>query len=415
MKIFLPFGLTIIDYFNDSLPDPDQIDPKHTFPVQNPNYAIERSLLNPIDCINIDDDLTGKTIGVTVNDTTRPVPNSLLLPPLLEYFHQRNAKEKNIAFFIACGTHKQILKEENEQIFPKEIIHNYSIQRHNCDDFNNLEDLGFTSRNTPVNINRDYYQRDVKVVIGNIEPHHFMGYSGGAKSAAIGLASRETIRVNHSHLMESDSFIGNYSTNPTRLDLEEIGDKISINAALNVVMNSERQIVKVLWGSPRMVMQKGIRISRLVCQKRVGKQYDLVITSAGGYPKDINLYQAQKAITHVSRIAKVNGTIILVAECSQGLGSEEFEDYLGQFRSVAELIHHFKRSKFEIGPHKAYQLAIQALRNRIIVVSSIKPSIISKTRMEYASTLKDAMEMAIKPGFPPTIAVVPHATNTMFY
>lgn len=415
MIIRIPFGQSEEIFSNKTIKRIDLIYPNHVKPVSNPFQSVKESFLTPVDQIRIGTGLSNKKIGIAVNDTTRPVPNSILLPPLLEFLHQRGVKKENISFFIACGTHQQVSKDENDLIFPDWIIKDYTINRHDCDDSGNLDFLGYTSQNTPIYINKTFYHKDIKIVVGNIEPHHFMGYSGGSKSAAIGLAGRETIRVNHSLLMKPKSFIGNYETNPTRMDLEEVGDKIGITAALNVVLNSEKQIVSVLWGSARGVMKAGIPISQKVCQKKVGKQYDLVITSPGGYPKDINLYQSQKAITHICQIAKERGTIILVAECRQGLGSREFEDYLGKFSSLNAVIDHFRQSKFEIGPHKAYQLAMQAVRNRIIVVSSIKPSIISKTHLEYAQSLSAIMEHAIDISSIQSIAVVPFATNTMFY
>jgi lactate racemase len=415
MKVIIPFGQSAQIFSDESIKIIDLILPKREEPVSDPIQAVKDSFKHPVGQMKIGLDLSNKKIGIGVNDSTRPVPNSVLLPPLLEFFLQRGTKNENISFFIASGTHQQALINENEQIFPDWVIRDYAIHRHDCDDARNLEFLGYTSRNSPIYINKSFYHNDIKIVVGNIEPHHFMGYSGGSKSAAIGLAGRETIRVNHSLLMKPESNIGSYETNPTRMDLEEIGDKIGITAVLNVVLNSEKQIVKVLWGTARGVMKVGIPISRKVCQKKIGRLYDLVITSPGGYPKDINLYQSQKAITHVCQIAKEKGTIILVAECSQGLGSQEFENYLGKFSSLNAVIDHFGNIKFEIGPHKAYQLAMQAVRNRIIVVSSLEPNIIRKTHLEYAPSLSIAMKLAVDNSFNQSVAVVPFATNTMFY
>jgi lactate racemase len=415
MKVNIPFGKSTQIFSDESIKIMDLILPKREEPVTEPIQAVKDSFEHPVGQVKISLDLSIKKIGIGVNDTTRPIPNSVLFPPLLDFFHQRGTKKENISFFIASGTHQQASINENEQIFPDWIIKEYAIHRHDCDDARNLEFLGSTSRNTPIYINKDFFHKDIKIVVGNIEPHHFMGYSGGSKSAAIGLAGRETIRVNHSFLMNPESNIGSYETNPTRMDLEEIGDKIDITAALNVVLNSDKRIVKVFWGNARSVMKAGIPFSRNVCQKKVGREYDLVITSPGGYPKDINLYQSQKAITHVCQIAKEKGTIILVAECSQGLGSQEFENYLRQFSSLNAVIEAFRNMKFEIGPHKAYQLATQAVRNRIIVVSSLKPHIIRKTHLEYAPSISTAMKMAVENSSIQSVAIVPFATNTMFF
>jgi nickel-dependent lactate racemase len=412
----IPYGISKIEFGLSSVYDTDIILPNTFTVLADPESRVYNSLKNPIDVIETGNISQGKKIGISVNDATRPVPNSILLPPLLDYLEQKGMAKEDITFFIATGTHKTSNSDEVEQIFPSSIIRKYPIHRHDCDDSTNLELLCKTSRNTPIYINKLFFHQDAKIVVGNIEPHHFMGYSGGAKSAAIGLAGRETIRMNHSHLMEPNSFIGNYDSNPTRLDLEEIGDKIQITAALNVVLNSDKEIVSVLWGTPRGVMKGGIPISRQVCQKKIEKKYDLIIASPGGYPKDINLYQAQKAITHVSLIARKNGVIILAAECREGLGSHEFENYFNQFNSFQDVINNFINSRFEIGPHKAYQLALQAVQNRIILVSSINASILEKTHLEFTSSLENAVELASNSLMPDSaIAIVPYATNTMLY
>lgn len=415
MNYSLPYGASsqTLIYYHEK--DYDIILPNDIASVSDPSLAINKALTEPIDEINLKN-IKGKKIGIAVNDNTRPVPNDLLLPPLLEYLLCNGAKKENISFFIASGTHKKTDLYEVEHIFPLTILSDYPIFRHDCDDRDNLIHLGDTIQRTPVYVNKHFFQMEIKIVVGNIEPHHFMGYSGGAKSAAIGLAGRETIRLNHSHLLEKESFIGNYENNPTRLDMEEIGDKIGITAALNVVLNVEKQIVQVFWGSPRAVMLVGIPVSRQVCQKKIGQLYDMVIASPGGYPKDINLYQAQKAITHVSMITREGGIIILLAECRAGLGSKEFEEYLGHSASPKEVVEKFQNSKFEIGPHKAYQLALQADRYRIILVSSMEPAVVKKTHLEYSQTIADAMKLANDSLSPSAKkAIVPYATNTMLY
>jgi len=414
-RIQVPYGNTEQSYTCANELEFDLVLPNNSLPINDPKIYIQNQLQSPLDKMNLDGCLAGKKVGICVNDTTRPVPNPVLLPPLLEFLTQKGIAKKDISFFIAYGTHQQKIGDE-KQIFPPSILSSYPIHHHNCDDKNNLIYLGETSRKTPIIINKEYHSQDIKIVVGNIEPHHFMGYSGGVKSAAIGLGGRETIRINHSHLIEAGSFIGNYETNPTRMDLEEIGDRIGISSALNVVLNSEKQIVKVLWGTPHSVMEMGIPVSKKVCQKKVDKLYDLVIASPGGFPKDINLYQAQKAITHVSQITKEQGIILLVAECREGLGSVEFEKYLGKFASLEDVSRHFSNEKFEIGPHKAYLLARQASRNRIIIVSSIPSTILQKTHLEFASSLSEAMDLIFASLPPkPALAVVPYATNTMFY
>ena len=412
----LPYGNSQIEF---NLPDNYKADIilPDTFPAQNNiDSYIQNAFLHPIDEIKNRSFIKGKKIGIAINDPTRPVPHSILLPPLLDYLEKQGVNKEDISFFFATGTHKPVSKAEFVNILPYSIIDHYQIYSHDCDDTANLLFLGTTSRNTPVFVNRMYSELDTKIVVGNIEPHHYMGFSGGVKSAAIGLAGRDTININHSLLLNPLSYIGNYDTNPTRQDVEEIGKMMNITAALNVVMNSEKNIIKVFWGTPHNVMKVGVPISRQVCQKKIEKKYDLVIASPGGYPKDINLYQAQKAITHVNLIVKEEGTIILAAECREGLGSKLFEEYLMNFSSFIEIIDHFKKSEFKVGPHKAYQLALQGVKNRLILVSSMDAPIVKQTLLEPAKSVNDAIKLTgaiSKPYL--SIAIVPFATNTVLY
>jgi len=138
-------------------------------------------------------------------------------------------------------------------------------------------------------------------VVGDIELHHFAGFSGGVKSAAIGLCGRQTINANHHLLLDQYSTIGEYDNNPLRQDIEEIGEMIGVNYALNAVLTENKEIIEVFFGDPIAVMRAGIELVKELTLVPVDDLYDLVIASAGGFPKDINLYQSQKAMTHAAR------------------------------------------------------------------------------------------------------------------
>jgi nickel-dependent lactate racemase len=412
----IPYGNSQIEFDFPKISDIDIILPDSFSAHEDINRIINHAFLNPIDEFRSGLFNKGKKVGIAINDPTRPVPHSVLLSPLLEFLKIMGISKEDISFFIATGTHKPVSENEYQNILPYPIIDQFQIYSHDCEDTTNLLFLGQTKRGTPVFVNKRYYDLDIKIIVGNIEPHHFMGFSGGVKTAAIGLAGRETIDTNHSLLLNPLSFIGNFETNPARQDVEEIGKIMDITAALNVVMDSRKNIINAFWGTPQNVMKAGVPISRQVCQKKIEKRYDLIIVSPGGYPKDINLYQAQKAITHVNLIARDKGTIILVAECREGLGSNLFEEYLSRYSSFIEIIDHFKKNEFKVGPHKAYQLAIQGVKNRLILVSSLDALIAKKTLMESAKSIDEAINLSganINSNL--SVAIVPYATNTVFY
>ena len=358
-----------------------------------------------------------KRVAIGINDQSRPIPNHILLPRLLDYLEKIGFEPERITFFIATGTHAPLKHKDFPLILKSEILSKYQVVSHDCDEEQNLAYLGTTSVGTPVYVNRQFMDSCIKILVGNIESHHFMGFSGGVKTAAIGLTGRKTITANHSLLSLPNTVMGLYSSNPMRQDVEEIGKMIGIDYALNVVINDDKEIIAAYWGDPVEVMTKGIEYIRNNIQLDLDistGNFDLVIASPGGYPKDINFYQAQKAITHACLFLKLGGVIILAAECRDGMGSKKFEQFLGSKASFSEVIKYFEAMQFEIGPHKAYQLAKQAIKHKIILVSEIEEELVRKMHLMPAKTLRQAydLSMDVLPENS-SIAVLPYATHTM--
>jgi nickel-dependent lactate racemase len=383
-------------------------------PVSAVQEEIRLALSNPIDGGPLSAHRTARSVAIAVNDKTRPVPYDLMLPPLLAHLEELGIQPESIHFFIANGTHIPMPPAEYARILPPEIIARYPIHSHSCDEGENLVSLGSTSRGTEIWANKQFYESDLKIVTGNIEPHHFAGFSGGAKTASIGVCGRKTITQNHIMLVDPNSMIGIYETNPLRQDIEEIGDRIGIHYALNFVMSGEREIAGVLFGTPRVVMQSGIPLARQICQTPVHGSYDLVIASAGGHPKDINLYQAQKAMTHASLLTRPGGIIILVAACPEGSGSASYEAYIQKMSSHAQVLEKFLEDGFKVGPHKSFQIARIATQFGIVLVSEIPPELVQKLLLKSAKDTQQAVDEALAqlPGAA-RIAVLPHATSTI--
>lgn len=358
----------------------------------------------------------GKTIGIAINDPTRPVPYPVMLPVLVDFLIKNGAEKKDMCFFIATGTHPPVQLDRVQRYLPEVLRQNFHIESHDCDDASNLEFLGNTNKNTPIYVNKRFLRNDLKIVTGNIEPHHFMGYSGGVKSASIGLAGRETVQRNHAMLTNLDAKMGLYDTNPMRQDIEEIGEVIGIDYALNVVMNAHKQIVACFWGPPKSVMRAGIGFNQQEIQLNLSafrNRYDLVIASAGGYPKDINLYQSQKAITHACLFARQNAPIVLIAACGEGHGSEGFYNFFEDVSSFQDVINKFESRPFEIGPHKAYQLALQGVHHDIFLRSELREDQVRRFFLKPVHALSETIQSLVRNGGIKRIAVLPYATHTI--
>jgi nickel-dependent lactate racemase len=352
-------------------------------------------------------------VAIAINDKTRPVRYDVLLVPLLHYLQAAGISRERIVILISTGTHKPILPEELSNFIPPEIVAAYPILSHDCDNPSQLVDLGSTSRGTPVLINQLFMEADIRITLGNIEPHHFMGFSGGAKTAGIGLAGRDTIQANHNLLLQPYTESGEYARNPMRQDVEEIGDKIRLTACLNAIMDYRKEVRHILWGSPRDVMQEGIIKSKQLCQVEIEPIYDLVIASAGGYPKDINLYQAQKGLTNAAMICKPGGNILLVAECREGPGNQQFTQFMQDKHSFTQVMQDFSKMPFQIGPHKAYLIARQGLQFNLFLQSCMPDELVQQLLFTAVHSARQFFDMVSPCG--KIVAVLPYATSTLPY
>lgn len=379
---------------------------------RDPVELVKTALSTPLGECKILNNIGGQTqVAISINDKTRPVPNDLLLDCLLEELRQRGVPDKHITLFIASGTHIPMAMDEYHLILSEKVTSRYRILAHDCDDDDNLVNLGETKAGTPVFINRKFYESDLKIVVGDIELHHFAGYSGGVKSAAIGLAGRLTINSNHTLLRDQNSVVAQYEVNPLRMDIEDIGEMAGVDLALNAVLSEEKKVLRAYFGQPREVMRAGIEAVNSIAQVPIREKYDVVIASAGGYPKDINLYQAQKAMTHASLFCKPGGKIILVAECREGAGSAGYLQFMQGITSVREVMTRFQQSGFSVGPHKAFQIARLLENFDIYLLSSMQPETVRSLLLKPMEVSPDSIRQLIdQEPLQSRVAILPYAT-----
>jgi len=411
----LPYGKTQIKLQIPTIFKTDLLTPT-SFPAQaEPHQAIQTMLNNPLGGRKLTAFANVKSVGIAINDKTRPLPNPNLLKDLLNYLKSIGITRETIMIFIGSGMHEPMQEPEISEILDAEIINDFRVISHNCD-LSPMVDLGNTAHSTPILVNADFYNCDLKITVGNIEPHHFMGFSGGVKTAAIGLASRETITANHSMLTHPQAKSGVFHINPMRQDIEEIGRKIKIDFSLGTILNEQKQITKIFFGNPVQVMNAAIPIVRDIFGVCVRKPYDLVIASPGGAPKDINFYQAQKGLTHAARITRNGGWVILTAACPEGSGSTSYESFITAAKSHHEVLDQFEGGFFQVGPHKAFQIARDAVRVNIVLVSDINAAKV-KQWLLTPSTPNLIQQLinwiAVRLHSDARVAVLPASTRTM--
>jgi nickel-dependent lactate racemase len=189
---------------------------------------------------------------------------------------------------------------------------------------------------------------------------------------------------------------------------------VGIHFALNDVINESKQIVRVLAGEPQAVMREGMPLVLQLYQVRVAAPFDLLIASPGGHPKDINLYQAQKALGHAARVTREGGTVILVAACPEGTGSPSYEKWVTGMASHQAVLERFQREGFRIVPHKAFQIARDAAPRRVLMVTEMPPDFVRKLLLAPFPSLDAALASALQ-GLAPAarIGIMPWANATI--
>ncbi len=409
----IPYGRSELSL---ELPDSFRVEvlaPAQATPLDNPSEAVSQALRQPLGSVDLASFRQARSAAIAVSDKTRPVPHALLLPPLLRSLESLGIPPQAITLIVATGLHTPMTETEFAQVLPAEILSRYTVISHDAN-AKDLLALGTTSRGTPVFVNRRFQESELRLVLGNLEPHQFMGFSGGVKTAAIGLAGKETINSNHARMMDPAADLGIYEGNPAREDVEEIGKMMGVHFALNAVINENKQIIHVLAGEPRAVMLSGIPKVRAIYQVGVRQAFDLVVASPGGHPKDINLYQAQKALGHAARVTRPDGAVILVAACPEGSGSRSHEEWVRGMPSHGAVIERFKAEGYRIGPHKAFQLARDSIGRRVLFVSEMPPEVARSLLLEPAASLAAAVA-TVAQSLPPDarVGVLPWANATI--
>lgn len=310
-----------------------------------------------------------KTVCLVTSDATRPVPNRLLIPPLAAKLNEMGIKDEQITIMIGTGLHRICEEAEMEEILGSEVVSRFKVVSHNAFDPDLLVDLGTTSRGTPIQLNKEYYESDLKISIGVIDPHQFAGFSGGSKGVSIGVAGEKVVNANHEMLTWPGASLGVFEGNPLRADIDEIGRASKLDLIYNVVLNSKGQVVKAVFGDVFLAHQVGMEAAAQALQVQIKEEADLVIASAGGFPKDINMYQAQKALLHSALAVKEGGIIILAAECVEGVGSDLFIETMKLGDNPDKVLEEFAKLPFRVGAHKAFLWAQSLSKAQVIIIS----------------------------------------------
>jgi nickel-dependent lactate racemase len=297
-------------------------------PLEDDRHAIIQALENPVESPFLSA-IGGadKTACILICDITRPVPNGKLLPPLIDALTASGVQKQNMTILIATGLHRPNEGEELlEVVGDEDICRSIRVENHFARDKDAHVDLGSTSNGIPVMIDRRFYEADLKIVVGLVEPHFMAGYSGGRKLVAPGVAYQDTILNFHvprilEHPKSANCVV---EGNPLHEIQMEIIATIGQILALNVVIDEERRIGFVNFGEVKASHSKAIDFMRHYAEVSLPRRFKTVVTSSAGYPLDKTYYQTVKGMVGALDILEPGGTIIIASECSEGMGSPEF-------------------------------------------------------------------------------------------
>jgi nickel-dependent lactate racemase len=334
-----------------------------------------------------------KTACVVVSDYTRGTPykrsNFNLLLPIIDELHAAGIKDEDIKFLVGTGAHRAHTDKENIDNFGEEIVRKYEVISHDCDK-NNVS-LGNLSTGNELLIDKVWVESEVRVMTGLITTHYFGGYSGGRKGVLPGIVDRETVRKNHAMIVRPEVDIAKTKGNPISDEMDEAAGKAGVDFLLNVVINDKKEIVKIVAGDLEKAYEEGWKACRDLYLVSFKEKADVVFACAGGYPKDVSLYQSQKTINNAKLVLNEGGTIVLISECREGIGSDTFAQWLLEASSLDELLN-TDPAKIVVGGHTAVGNAKVLKRFDILVVSNIQKEDLERRFYKYAEGIDQAIE-----------------------
>jgi nickel-dependent lactate racemase len=372
---------------------------------------VRRSLQRPIGLPRVKDTVKQEEkIVIVTSDITRPMPSNIVLPILLEELYKASIHNEDIKIVFALGSHRKHTEEEKRYLVGDGIY-----EKIECidSDVDNCIHIGITSAGTPVDLFKSVVDADRRICLGNIEYHYFAGYSGGAKAIMPGVSTREAIQANHSMMIRKDAKAGSLDENSLRRDIDEVGKMLSIDFIVNVVLDEKKNIIKAVAGHHIEAHREGCKFLDRLYKIEMDHPADIVIVSPGGFPKDINVYQAQKALDNAQHAVKDGGIIILAASCKEGLGEHNFERWMTTAKSPDEMIGNIQK-KFELGGHKAAAIAMVHQRARIFLISDLEDSFVRKIFLEPFTNVEEALNTAYSIlGENAKVLVMPYGGSTL--
>lgn len=415
VDVWLPYGKTDVCARVPTRNFLGVVEPKEKPGVSDARAEVLRALEKPVGSKPLAEIVEdGCKVAVVVDDVTRSAPSSLVVPPLLEELNRLGVEDGDVTVIFGCGTHRPVKSEEARALLGEALVKRVSVISHDCYAKDHVY-VGTTKKHgTKLSINKVFAEADVKILTGDIEMHYYAGFGGGRKSVLPGVSSAEAIQQNHAMILNPKARTGVLEGNPVHEDMVEAAVLAGVDFILNVVTNSQGEIVQAFAGDLVQAFAEGVKLVEEMCRVSIAQRADIVIVSPGGYPSDIDFYQAYKALDNVLNCVKRGGVVVLVAECPESYGNEEFYNWMVKFENLKSIEKEIKK-RFVIGGHKAYYL-LKALQKAQIILVSTMPDYyaVNVFGLRTARALNDGLQEAFKiAGKSAKVLAVPHGHVTL--
>jgi lactate racemase len=363
---------------------------------------------------------SGQSVAISVCDGTRAQPSNLMIPAVLAEL-EGIIDPAHIVILIATGTHRANTDAELRSMLGNEVVDSVRIINHNARDRTSLTWMGTYGAGVPVWLNSEWVSADIKITTGFVEPHFFAGFSGGPKMVAPGLAGLDTVLVLHNaeRIGHPSATWGVTVGNPVHDDVRAIASGTGVTFALDVVLNRRKEIVAAFGGDILPMHAAATRLAKMLSMRALPELFDIVVTTASGYPLDQNLYQSVKGMSAANRIVRDDGLIICAAECRDGFPDHgSYREVLRSAASPGALLDNINRRTATIPDQ--WQVQIQAkiqARSRVVMyTSSLSGADLAEAHLGYVPDISSAITDELRRlGSPARICVLPEGPQTIPY
>jgi nickel-dependent lactate racemase len=386
---------------------------KNAAPLEDPAASLAAVLQEPNGTPSLAELARGRSSAcIVICDITRPVPNELILQSLLETLEQAGLERDRILILVATGLHRPNEGDELVELVGQSIVDQYRIENHHGQVQEEHTFLGESPRGVPIWIDSRYVEADLKITTGLIEPHLMAGFSGGRKLVCPGIAAIETIKVWHgpTFLEDPRADCGILEGNPVHEENTWIARHTGCDFIVNVVIDSQRRLLKVVAGDMEQAFLEGVDFCRQVVTDKVQEPVDIVVTSCAGYPLDTTFYQAVKGLTGALPIVKQGGTIVLAASLSEGIGSPQFEQLFDENADLESFMDRILNTDyFVMDQWQLEELAKVRRKAKVKIISDgLTSDTINRLFVESAPSVEQAVADSLEEyGAQASIAVIP--------